>query len=244
MPVFLSPCTTTALTGCWVFDLTDSCSTRITTEHGWWNGVNLPNFFAPICSNQACSASGADDRQRHCNRWERCSLATISFGRWLKLATMSHAEDEGVGNFGAGITPRVFELLEYYKLHAAATWLLTGTIHFDRSPNSRTMPSWMPMSAKLKAAPDTDAFFHVFSNGDQYLSEYIKSPDHNIASTFPRPSDPTSLMCRENYLSQSWCGRRTNCCCWIIFKIGWGVVDQLYLERREQRTLKIEERQP
>lgn len=40
------------------------------------------------------------------------------FGR--KLATMSHAEDEGVGDFVAGISPRVFELLEYYKLNAAA----------------------------------------------------------------------------------------------------------------------------
>ena len=115
---------------------------------------------------------------------------------------MSHAEDEGVGNFGAGITPRVFELLEYYKLHAAATWLLTGTIHFDRSPNSRTMPSWMPMSAKLKAAPDTDAFFHVFSNGDQYLSEYIKSRSQHRVST--RAKVEKLKPCKSRILCMVW----------------------------------------
>jgi hypothetical protein len=56
----------------------------------------------------------------------------------------------------------------------------------------------MPISAKSKAAPDTNAFLHVVVNGYQYLSEYIKSPDHNMASALPRPSDPTSLMCRQS----------------------------------------------
>lgn len=58
-------------------------------------------------------------------------------------------------------------ILQHYP--QAATWLLTGTIHFDRSANSRIMPSWMPVSAKLKAAALTDAFLHVVSNGDQYF---------------------------------------------------------------------------
>ncbi|KAG7373353.1 hypothetical protein IV203_034077 [Nitzschia inconspicua] len=118
------------------------------------------------------------------------------FGR--KLSTMTHGDDEGVGNFGAGITPRVLELLEHYNLKAAATWLLTGTIHFDRSANSRIMPSWMPISAKSKANSDTDVLLHVVSNGDQYLSEYIKSPDQNMAATLPRPSDPSSQFCKES----------------------------------------------
>ena len=117
------------------------------------------------------------------------------FGR--KLATMSHGEDEGIGNFGAGISPRVFELLEYYNLKAAASWLLTGTINFDRNANSRLMPSWIPVSAKIKGAVDTDTHLHIVSNGDQYLTEYLKSPDNNMSSTLPRPSDPTSILCNE-----------------------------------------------
>jgi hypothetical protein len=117
------------------------------------------------------------------------------FGR--KLATMSHGDGEGVGNFGAGITPRVYELLDHYNLGAAASWLLTGTVHFDRSANSRIMPTWMPVSAKMKASRDSDTHLHILSSGDQYFTEYIKSPDHNMASTLPRPTDPTSLLCQQ-----------------------------------------------
>lgn len=118
------------------------------------------------------------------------------FGR--KVATMTHGEDEGIGNWGAGITPRVYELLGHYKLQAAASWLLTGTVNFDRSANSRLLPGWMPVSAKVKAAVgDADAYLHIIANGDQYFSEYVKSPDSNMASTLPRPSDPSAFMSKE-----------------------------------------------
>jgi hypothetical protein len=118
------------------------------------------------------------------------------FGR--KVATMTHGENEGIGNWGAGMTPRVFELLGHYKLEAAASWLLTGTVNFDRSANSRLLPAWMPVSAKVKAAMgDADTYLHVIANGDQYFSEYVKSPDSNMASTLPRPSDPSAFLCNE-----------------------------------------------
>lgn len=117
------------------------------------------------------------------------------FGR--KVATMTHGEDEGIGNWGAGISPRVYELLSFYNLKAAASWLLTGTIAFDRSANSRLLPSWMPASAKINAALDTDTHLHVVSNGDQYFTEYIKSPDTNMSSILPPPSDPSSLLCKQ-----------------------------------------------
>jgi hypothetical protein len=112
------------------------------------------------------------------------------FGR--KVATMTHGEGEGIGNFGAGMTPRVFELLNHYKCLGAASWLLTGSVHFDRSANSRLTPSWMPVSAKVKAALDADTHLHALAYGDQYFTEYLKSPDHNMSSTLPRPSDPSA----------------------------------------------------
>ena len=117
------------------------------------------------------------------------------FGR--KVATMSHDENEGIGNSGAGITPRVFELLEYYGLKSAASWLLTGTISFDRSANSRLLPSYLPVSVKAKAAFDADTHLHLVASGDQYFTEYVKSPDKNMSSTLPRPTDPTVALCQQ-----------------------------------------------
>ncbi|VEU44210.1 unnamed protein product [Pseudo-nitzschia multistriata] len=117
------------------------------------------------------------------------------FGR--KVVTMSHGEEEGIGNFGAGITPRVFELLEYYNFKSAASWLLTGTIGFDRAANSRLLPSYLPITAKIKAAFDADTHLHLIASGDQYFTEYVKSPDINMPSTLPRPSDPTAILCQQ-----------------------------------------------
>eukprot|EP00536_Pseudo-nitzschia_multiseries_P007798 jgi/Psemu1/256590/estExt_Genewise1Plus.C_1870025 len=128
---------------------------------------------------------------------EQPFLRTVveKFGR--KVATMSHGEEEGIGNFGAGITPRVFELLEYYNLKSAASWLLTGTIGFDRSANSRLLPPYLPITAKTMAALDADTHLHLIASGDQYFTEYVKSPDNNMSSTLPRPSDPTAILCQQ-----------------------------------------------
>jgi hypothetical protein len=59
------------------------------------------------------------------------------------------------------------------------------------------MPSWAPCLAKIKAALDADSHLHIVSNGDQYFTEYIKSPDNNMPSILPRPSDPSSLLCYQ-----------------------------------------------
>jgi hypothetical protein len=118
------------------------------------------------------------------------------FGR--KVATMSHGEGEGIGNYGAGMTSQVFELLEYYNLEPAASWLLTGIVDFDRSANSRLLPSHLPITAKMKAAFDTDTHLHLIANGDQYLTEYVKSPDNNMSCMLPRPSDPVAALCQQS----------------------------------------------
>ena len=117
------------------------------------------------------------------------------FGR--KMASITHGENEGIGNKGAGITPRVYELLSRYNLDQAASWLLTGGVQFDRSANSKILPPWMPVSAKREAALNSDAFLHLVANGDQYLSEYVQSPDQNMSSNLPRPGDSTPYLCRE-----------------------------------------------
>lgn len=116
------------------------------------------------------------------------------FGR--KVATITHAENEGIGRFGAGITPRVFEILKYYGITQAASWLLTGTVPFDRSANTTILPTWLPMASKLMGCSNSDGFLHVVSSGDRYFSDYIKQPD-NMPATLPRQSDPSAYVSRE-----------------------------------------------
>lgn len=116
------------------------------------------------------------------------------FGR--KLASITHGEKEGIGTFGAGLTARVFEILGRYGLTDASTWLLTGTVQFERTSNSRILSPWLSVAQKMKSGFSSDTLLHLVSNGDQYLSDYLKSPDHNMASALPRQSDPSVYLCR------------------------------------------------
>lgn len=118
------------------------------------------------------------------------------FGR--KVASITHGDDEGVGNRGAGITPRVYELLSKHGYKQAASWLLTGGVQFERSTNSKILPPWMPVAAKREAALNSDAFLHLVANGDQYMSEYFQSPDQNMPSNLPRPGDATPYFVHES----------------------------------------------
>lgn len=117
------------------------------------------------------------------------------FGR--KVASITHGDEEGIGNIGAGLTPKTFEMLQRYGLQQAASYLLTGTVSFDRSANTGILPPWLPIAPKAKAALNCDAFLHVIANGDEYLSEYFKSPEGGVAASLPQSSGPTSYICRE-----------------------------------------------
>jgi hypothetical protein len=97
----------------------------------------------------------------------------------------------------SGLTPAVFELLSAHGLKDPASWLLTGICCFERAANSKVLPPWIPVHSKAAAAFNRDAYLHIISNGDQYFSDYVKSPDHNMASTLPRPSDPSAVVCHE-----------------------------------------------
>ena len=117
------------------------------------------------------------------------------FGR--KVASLTHGEKEGIGQSGAGLSSRTFDMLNNYGLKHAASWLLTGTVNFERSANCEILPSWLPVFAKSKGAMNSDAMLHLLSNGDSYLSEYVKSPEHNMPSQLPRQSDATAYICAE-----------------------------------------------
>jgi hypothetical protein len=117
------------------------------------------------------------------------------FGR--KVAPFPHTDDEGIGSAGSGLTPKVLDMLAAHGLKHPASWLLTGTCQLDRAANSKILPPWVPMNSKAAACLNPDVYLHAISNGDQYFSDYVKSPDHNMASTLPRPSDPSAVICHE-----------------------------------------------
>ena len=146
-------------------------------------------LLEPLVANAICEGA------KNGNSTPLLRTVIEKFGR--KMAGIMHDEHEGIGNRGTGITPRVYELLSHYNLHQAASWLLTGSVHFDRAANSKILPPWMPVSAKRKAAVNADAYLHLVANGDQYLSEYVQSPDNNMISNLPRPGDSTSYLCRD-----------------------------------------------
>jgi hypothetical protein len=114
------------------------------------------------------------------------------FGR--KVAPFPHGDDEGIGSLGSGLTPAVFEPLSAYGLKDPASWLLTGSCCFERAANSKVQPPWIPVHSKAAAAFNRDASLHIIANGDQYFSDYVKSPDHNMASTLPHTSDPSAVV--------------------------------------------------
>lgn len=146
-------------------------------------------LLEPLVANAIC-VGGKTDASTPVLR-----IVIERFGR--KLVSTTHGEDEGIGNIGAGITPRTFEILNRYGLQQANSWLLTGTARFDRSTNSRIIPSWLPLAPKVKGAVNSDAFLHVVSNGDQYLSDFIKAPETSVPPSLPRASGPIAYACRD-----------------------------------------------
>jgi hypothetical protein len=146
-------------------------------------------ILEPLVANAICEGASKGEST------ELLRAVIEKFGR--KDSSITHGEDEGIGNKGFGITPRVFELLSRYDLNHAASWLLTGRVQFDRSTNTKILPPWMPVSAKQEAAFNADALLHLVSNGDQYLSEYVQSPDNNMPSNLPRCGDGTPYTSRE-----------------------------------------------
>eukprot|EP00522_Entomoneis_paludosa_P008904 CAMPEP_0172451960 /NCGR_PEP_ID=MMETSP1065-20121228/9758_1 /TAXON_ID=265537 /ORGANISM="Amphiprora paludosa, Strain CCMP125" /LENGTH=3022 /DNA_ID=CAMNT_0013203931 /DNA_START=83 /DNA_END=9152 /DNA_ORIENTATION=- len=116
------------------------------------------------------------------------------FGRVVALA---HGENEGIGNLGTGLTSRVFQILGTYGLKHAASWLLTGTVQFDRTANTTLLPPWLPLTSRTRAAFNSDAVLQLLSNGDQYFSDYVKDPDGGVGAALPRMSDPVSYLSQD-----------------------------------------------
>lgn len=164
-------------------------------------GQDVDAIYLPVSSTRAAMLLEPMVANAVCVSGKRSQSHTVlrtvieKFGR--KVSSISHGDNEGIGPYGAGITPGVFAILSKYDLKQAASWLLTGAIKFDRSANTRVLPPWLPVGPKSKGALNADAMLHVISNGDNYLYEYIKSPEQNIASTLPRQSDPVAFLCGE-----------------------------------------------
>ena len=146
-------------------------------------------LLEPIVANALCEADNPSE--------STILLRAVveRFGR--KVGAFPHGDDEGIGCGGTGLTPQVLEMLSAYGHKHPSSWLLTGNSRFDRNANSKVLPSWMPIANKSFAAINSDATLHVISTGDQYFSDYVKSPDTNMAATLPRQSDPSSIFCRE-----------------------------------------------
>jgi hypothetical protein len=154
------------------------------------NAITRPAMLLePMIANALCEA----DQPSESTNLLRAVIE--KFGR--KSAAFPHGDDEGIGTGGTGLTPRAFEMLSLHGLKHPASWLLTGTTDFQRSSNTTVLPPWIPAQSKSIGAMNADARLHVVANGDAYLCDYIRSPDQNMASTLPRPTDPSTRLCHE-----------------------------------------------
>jgi hypothetical protein len=146
-------------------------------------------LLEPMIANAVC-VGGKRSISTSCLR-----TVIEKFGR--KVSSITQGDNEGIGQLGAGITGKTFELLEHYGLKHAGSWLLTGTVKFDRLTNTRLLPPWVPVGPKSAGAFNADAFLHVISNGDSYFADYIKSPDKIMASPLPKKSTSSAYACHE-----------------------------------------------
>jgi hypothetical protein len=149
------------------------------------------------------------------------------FGR--KVGSLIHDDGEGIGNTGAGITSKSFEMLNRYGLHIAANWLLTGTVLFDRAANTKVLPPWLPIAPKSMGVLNADAFMHVAASGDPYFGEYIKEPDQNMPSTMPRQSSSTAYVSAE-YAKQALAQGRLLDSCKLFDVVGGEFSESLILQ--------------
>ena len=133
-------------------------------------------------------------------------LVIEKFGR--KVSSIAHGEKEGIGSLGAGLTPGCFAILRNYELIDAASWLLTGTVKFDKSANTKLLPPWLPIASKSLGALNSDAILQLLANGDTYFSDYIKSTERNVPSRLPRQTDPSALLSREYAQQQLRSGKQ------------------------------------
>lgn len=173
------------------------CGSRLSEPKDDPDAFTLPTAVTkPIMLLEPLVANAISEGARNTDSAVLLRGVIEKFGR--KVASITHGDDEGVGNRGTGITARVYELLSNHGHQQAASWLLTGGVQFERSTTSKILPPWMPVVAKKEATLNGDALLHLVTNGDQYLSEYIQAPDHNMPSAVPRPGDATPYACHDS----------------------------------------------
>lgn len=146
-------------------------------------------LLEPLVANALCER----DNKKYSD--EIIRLAIEKFGR--KTKSLAHAENEGIGNLGCGLTPMVFEMLSAHGFKHPASWLLAGNTRVEPTSNCKILPPWAPMPSKAHAALGVDSLLQIAANGDQYFSDYVKSPDQSMASNLPRTSDPSAEFALE-----------------------------------------------
>ena len=91
---------------------------------------------------------------------------------------------------GTGITQKVYELLDMFSCRQAASFLLTGESINGGASSTKgdILPPWLPASIKARAAGSSDDTLRVLTSGDQYLAEYVSSPETAMTSILPPSS--------------------------------------------------------
>jgi hypothetical protein len=161
-------------------------------------GITRPAMLLePLVANALSTACAQNTRNLHDNHAVQSILKTIleKFGR--KVSNFPHGEQEGIGNLGTGLSMSLFHMLNHHDCTEAASILMTGELPSDMSPHCRILPPWIPMSAKSFDGLQADNYLQILSAGDQYMKDYVASPDESLASALPRSSDPTSTLSQK-----------------------------------------------
>ncbi len=110
-------------------------------------------FIKPALMLEALIANAVSFKDNMHTMIPLVRTVTERFGR--KVSLIAHSENEGLGQKGAGLTERTLQILQFYRLHDAYSWLLTGVAQFDISANSVVLPPWIPIAGKSTTTFDS-----------------------------------------------------------------------------------------
>lgn len=115
------------------------------------------------------------------------------FGRFP--TPLVHSAGEGVGP-SEGVSASCLTMLNSMGHTTAARWILTKNSQFTRSSASHISLPAIPVGVK-GACADADEFLHVIADGDNDLTEYVKSPETRTPVTLHACSSPHSYLSEE-----------------------------------------------
>ena len=117
------------------------------------------------------------------------------YGR--RKTSYPHREAEGIGLEGAGITAKIFEILNAHGCFQASSFLLSGRSSYDPQTPHKVLPPWIPMQAKIKAVSSGKELRNILVSGDESLTDYVHNPKSNTPALLLDSSSPSSLTSYE-----------------------------------------------